>query len=452
MKKASLFFLLSTGVTLGLLISWKPDQGKIVWLSSLDLNKMSQGSDKPKINENAVGKPFSIAQKTFSKGVGTRARSYVWIDLGGTAEKFSAYVGIDDGTAKQALTISQNFKVLGDNKELWQSGPMHYRDQAKKVELNLKGIKTLILVVVNTSNTTNNLQADWADAQFLVRGQDPKTIAPPVEPAVIYTPKPGLTPKINGPKIYGCRPGNPFLYRIPATGKRPMVFTTENLPKGLILNPRTGIVTGAIKDKGEFIVTLKARNNEGNDSRIFKIVSGDKLALTPTMGWNTWYAYYGNISDKIMREAADSLISNGMADVGYQYVDIDDCWSNVEKSNDKKRIGPRRDINGNVLPNVNFPDMKGMNDYIHSKGLKTGIYSSPGPLTCATYTGSYNYEAQDAKQFATWGFDLLKYDWCSYGKVESSTTDEARQKSYRIMGRYYSSKSEILSLTFANME
>ena len=116
--------------------------------------------------------------------------------------------------------------------------------------------------------------------------------------------------------------------------------------------------------------------------RKLKIVAGEQLALTPPMGWNHWYAHYDRITDKMMREAADVMISSGMADVGYQYVNIDDCWMNAEKNSDPLRVGPLRDDKGNVIPNKHFPDMKGLTTYIHTKGLKAGIYTSPGPRTC----------------------------------------------------------------------
>jgi len=408
-------------------------QDKIIFLSTLDLSKMTQGSGNPKIDKNSDTKPLSIAGQIIRNGVGTQVKSCLWINLAGGSKKFSANVGIDDDTTKRFYSAAHNFQIVGDGKKLWESGPMHSGEPAKKVELNTKGIKTLILLVINTGMSTGNKQADWGDAFFAVTGQSPQTIDPPREPAIILTPKPGPGPQINGPTVYACRPGNPFLYRIPATGNRPMMFSAVNLPAGLKLDASTGIITGSVESGGEFAVTLSVKNNAGNASRVFKIKCGDKLALTPTMGWNDWYAFYGNITDKLMRAAADSLISNGMADVGYQYVDVDDCWSNAAKSTATDRAGPPRDKNGNILSNSDFPDMGAMANYIHSKGLKAGIYSSPGPTTCAGYTASYGHEAQDAQQFANWGFDLLKYDWCSYGRIESKTTDSARQKPYRLM-------------------
>jgi alpha-galactosidase len=129
------------------------------------------------------------------------------------------------------------------------------------------------------------------------------------------------------------------------------------------------------------------------------------LAATPPMGWNSWNHFACKVSDAVVRAAADALVATGMKAAGYVYVNIDDCWQG------------QRDGSGVIHPNSKFPDMKALGDYIHSKGLKFGIYSSPGPKTCAGYEGSYGHEEQDAKQYAAWGVDYLKYDWCSASEV-----------------------------------
>jgi alpha-galactosidase len=251
----------------------------------------------------------------------------------------------------------------------------------------------------------------------------------------IYTPAPKPQPRINGPLIYGCHPGNPFLYRIPCQGMRPIRFTVRDLPPGLLLDPTSGIISGIAPKTGEYNISIDAVNSKGKDSRKLKIAAGDKIALTPPMGWNHWYAHYDRITDKMMREAADIMISSGMADVGYQYVNIDDCWMNAPSNKDSLRVGPLRDRQGNMIPNRHFPDMPGLSAYIHSKGLKAGIYSSPGMFTCGNFSGSYQHEEQDARRFAAWGFDFLKYDWCSYGQIAGKDSSlEAFQKPYRKMG------------------
>jgi alpha-galactosidase len=228
----------------------------------------------------------------------------------------------------------------------------------------------------------------------------------------ILTPAPKPQPRLNNPLVYGCRPSKPFIYRIPCQGTRPIEFSVKGLPQGLSLNTQTGIITGTSPARGEYKLIIVAKNNSGSDKRSFTIISGDKLSLTPSMGYNHWYAHYDRITDKMMREAGDVIVSSGMADVGYDYVNIDDCWMNApEYKNDPSRVGPLRDEKGNLIPNSHFPDMKALTEYIHEKGLKAGIYISPGPLTCGRFAGSYGHEAQDARQFADWGFDFLKYDW-----------------------------------------
>jgi alpha-galactosidase len=251
----------------------------------------------------------------------------------------------------------------------------------------------------------------------------------------ILTPPPGPAAKINGPKIYGARPGHFFLYRIPCTGRRPIHFSAEGLPSSLHLDQDTGIITGKSPERqGEYGITLHAANEQGNSVRPFKLVVGDALALTPPMGWNDWYTYYDRITEKVVREAADTMIASGMADFGYQFVDIDDCWMRKPGSKDPMLTGPERSEAGAILPNGRFPDMDGLTAYIHARGLKAGIYTSPGPLTCGRFMGSYQHEQVDAQQFANWGFDFLKYDWCSYSQVAPHPTLEDYQRPYRQMG------------------
>jgi alpha-galactosidase len=144
------------------------------------------------------------------------------------------------------------------------------------------------------------------------------------------------------------------------------------------------------------------------------------LAKTPPMGWNSWNKFAGRVDDATVRTIADAMASSGMKDAGYVYINIDDTWE-----------GETRDANGNITTNKKFPDMKALADYVHSKGLKLGIYSSPGPNTCAGYEGSYGHEEQDAKTFAAWGIDYLKYDWCGARNIY---TEQEMQAVYQKMG------------------
>ncbi len=132
----------------------------------------------------------------------------------------------------------------------------------------------------------------------------------------------------------------------------------------------------------------------------------NSLATTPPLGWNSWNHFGSHITDAIVRQIADAMVSTGMQAAGYTYVNIDAYWGSTQ-----------RDSNGALLPNANFPDMKALADYVHSKGLKIGIYSSPGPTGCDNRMGSLGHEQQDANTFAQWGIDYLKYDWCSASGV-----------------------------------
>jgi len=129
------------------------------------------------------------------------------------------------------------------------------------------------------------------------------------------------------------------------------------------------------------------------------------IAATPPMGWNSWNHFFQKVTDADVRAAADVMVKNGMRDAGYTYVNIDDSWEG------------ERNAEGFIQSNSKFPDMKALADYVHSKGLKIGIYSSPGSRTCAKYPGSLGHEMQDAKTYAAWGIDFLKYDLCSYGDI-----------------------------------
>lgn len=249
----------------------------------------------------------------------------------------------------------------------------------------------------------------------------------------ILTPKPPLTPEIHGPKIFGVRPGNPFLYRIPVTGQRPMEYGAADLPEGLKLDRSTGEITGNVENRGEYLVTLRARNNFGTAERILKIVVGDKVSLTPALGWNSWNCFANSVSDKDIRAAADEIVKTGLINHGWTYINIDDSWSIMPDSKDSMIAGEQRDKNGMINSNKKFPDMKALSDYVHSKGLKLGIYSSPGPLTCAGYTASYKHELQDAEQYAKWGIDYLKYDWCSYANIAKDNSLGELQKPYYVM-------------------
>jgi alpha-galactosidase len=163
--------------------------------------------------------------------------------------------------------------------------------------------------------------------------------------------------------------------------------------------------------------------------------SGATVAQTPPMGWNSWNYFARKVDDAGVRAAADQIVASGMKDAGYIYVNIDDTWEG------------ERDTSGILHSNSKFPDMKALADYIHSKGLKIGIYSSPGPKTCAGYEGSYGHEEQDARLYASWGIDYLKYDMCSFSKIMQAQAPNDPAAQMRLMRDAYEKMGKALRST-----
>jgi hypothetical protein len=236
----------------------------------------------------------------------------------------------------------------------------------------------------------------------------------------ILTPKESPKPDITNASIFGAKPNNPFLFTLCATGERPMVFSAKKLPKGLILNAETGVISGVSPSKlGEYKVVFTAKNNLGKSKKTIKFVIGDQLALTPPMGWNSWNCWAMSVSADRVKQSADVLKKSGLANHGFSYMVIDDGWQG-------KNVLP----NGATSSNEKFPDMRNLSDYLHQEGLKFGIYSSPGKLSCGGLPTSFGREKEDAKQWADWGVDYVKYDWCSYSdelKTKQKEWTEAEQ-------------------------
>ena len=215
---------------------------KIVWLDELDLSTATQGYGTPKKNTSIDGNTMRIAGKTFERGFGTHAESSLIVLLDGKASLFTAFVGIDDEMKDHQPAVE--FIVNGDGKKLWSSGVMRLGEVAKPCTVKVSGVKKLELVVSDGGNGNYYDHANWADAKFEAIGVSGfATFNPVPSEPYILTPKASAKPKINSASVFGVRPGSPFQFRIPATGDRPMTFTASALPKGLILDSKTGLIT-----------------------------------------------------------------------------------------------------------------------------------------------------------------------------------------------------------------
>lgn len=239
----------------------------------------------------------------------------------------------------------------------------------------------------------------------------------------ILTPKAPDRVRINGADVFGVRPGSPFFYKIPATGKGMITYAAEGLPAGLTVDAHTGMITGKLDNKGDYSITLIAKNTLGTDRKKFTIKAGDLLALTPPMGWNSWNCWGLSVSDEKVKSSATAMIDKGLVNHGWNYINIDDGWE-----------APQRAASGEIVTNEKFPDMKTLGNFLHDRGLRFGIYSSPGERTCGGFLGSYRHEQQDADTYASWGIDYLKYDLCSYSDLLPKNASLADyQKPYFVM-------------------
>jgi alpha-galactosidase len=397
----------------------------VVWLDSLSMQSFSEGIRPVKERRNYQNDSMRIAGRYFDRGVGLQSVSVIPLQLDGRGLRFRSMVGADD-MGNPSLPVQ--FFVLGDGKVLWQSAPMRVGDPARSVDIDLRGVKRMGLLVIDTVGGISNKRtyANWAEARLdMTDGKPPRHI-PNDDPAEILTPPVASTPRINSASVFGARPGHPFLFRIAATGERPMTFGAQGMPHGLSLDPKTGIITGRLTERGDYRVRVTAVNKRGQAESTLKIRIGDTIALTPPIGWNGWNSWAHRIDAEKVIASAKAMVDKGLADHGWTYVNIDDTWQG-------RREGPLTALQ----PNEKFPDIKGMVDQIHAMGLKAGIYSTPYISTYAGYPGGssdhpnggethelikpnrqpfmrigpHRFEEQDAKQMAEWGFDFLKYDW-----------------------------------------
>lgn len=375
----------------------------------------------PQINQSVVWTPLTVNGVVYERGIGAHSISRMLYDLGGKAVSVSGLVGADDNNLYAGKL---QFKIIGDKKELWKSGVMQKGDPVKEFNVNLSGIDKVLLLVEECGDGIMYDHADWLNVKFVTRGDItpiPAWPKPVAKEKYILTPEAPETPRINNPLVYGARPGNPFLMTIMASGNRPMTFEASGLPAGLKLDTSTGFITGKTELRGDFKVLLKAMNEKGVAEKEITLKIGDRIALTPPMGWNSWNCWGLSVDDEKVREAA-RMMNEKLHAYGWTYVNIDDGWEAAERTKQ-----------GELLSNEKFPDFKGLADYIHSLGLKFGIYSSPGPTTCGDYLGSYQHEEIDARTWGRWGVDYLKYDHCGYHAVQKDSEEKTIREPYIVM-------------------
>ena len=397
---------------------------KSIFLDELEvIPYMLQDWGTPVKNKSILGSDFSVAGQKYYRGVGTHSVSRYMLRLDGKASVISGIVGADD---RNDYSGDIEFRILADGKLVWTSNIMRKGMPAKKFTVDLAGTKHIVLMVTEGGDGIMYDHADWLEVKIETSGEViPQTVYPEsiAKDKYVLTPKPKDIPRINSPKVFGVRPGSPFLYQVAATGKRPLKFTAYQLPEGLSINEETGMITGVLKESGRYYIVVRADNELGGDYRRVRVEVGDQIALTPPMGWNSWNCWGVNVDEQKVKDAAD-FMNRELINHGWSYINIDDGWEASARTKEGELVG-----------NEKFPDFKRLSDYVHSRGLKFGIYSSPGPRTCGGYLGSYGHEKADAKTWADWGVDYLKYDYCLYSDIVPQPTENLIKEPYILMGK-----------------
>lgn len=417
------------------------------YLDAMDLSDATCGAGRtPRPRHTVEGGPISLAGKVFQRGLGVHAPFEYKFFANGAATRFTANVGVDDDM-KDRPRASVRFLVLTDDRVAADSGVLRAGARVA-LDADLAGAKWVTLKVADAGDGYACDHADWADAAFVFKPGVKWGNALLSRQLGILTPPESPAPRINGPTVFGVRPGNPILYRLPVTGERPMKLAVEGLPEGATFDAATGLLSGAVSKPGDYALVFTAENARGKAKKNFTLKVGNTICLTPPLGWNSWNCWGQDVTDEKMRRAADAMVASGLADHGWSYIVVDDCWRTrpTEKEAGMKRpgwigeraymYGPARTADDLPCTNPKFPDMKAMVAYIHAKGLKAGLYSVPATVACCWTWGSFGHEAKDAATWADWGVDLLKYDWCTADRDWASAGDNrTRQfKAYKLMG------------------
>ncbi len=395
----------------------------IVYLDDLELDKIEVGWRAASKNKTLEGTPLTLNGKKYERGICGHAKLVALIKLSGKALAFDAVIGLDDAMAGRKFGGTAIIDIAVDGQTVY-ADTSRPGGVAKPVHLDLGGKQNLVLTVSALNANTNHTHFDWADAKFRMVDSTSKPViyVREAEAPYILTPVAGPKPRINGAKVFGVRPGSPFLFKVAATGLKPLRYEAVGLPAGLTLDPTTGQITGRLNTRGDYRAQITVSNTKGKATRELLVRCGDQIALTPPMGWNSWNCWGLSVNAEKVRATAEAMVAKGLIDHGWTYVNIDDAWQGKRGGKDMA-----------LQPNANFPDMKALCDDIHAKGLKAGIYSTPWVTSYGNHIGGstdkldgsrykaeasagrrigvYPFHLQDAKQWAAWGFDYLKYDW-----------------------------------------
>ena len=342
--------------------------------------RMKSGWEHPRAGKSVSGNPLTVGGTVYTHGVGTHAPSICKIATGGNARAFAAMVGVDDETDGNGTVV---FRVLGDGQVLAEVAAKG-GEAAQPIQADLTGVKKVVLEVTDGGDDNYYDHADWCEAVFTFKdGTRPLRAAEMTRQLGILTPPGDGSPRINAPARYGVRPGHPILFKVPVVGDKPMkieVSRAETQRKSnsdlsdrsanalnsktralasaseesefislcasaplreLKFDPENRLVSGSLSEPGDYPLVITAENAKGKAEKVMTLVVGDKIALTPPMGWNSWNAFAGGVSEAKMRIATDKIVELGLDEHGYSYVNIDDFWQKNPQNarSEERRVG-----------------------------------------------------------------------------------------------------------------
>lgn len=387
----------------------------ICWLDELDLTVVRQGWATATAGRTLDGNGLRLRGQRFERGIMLHAHAELLLRLDGRALRFKAVVGIDDEVGNQG---SAQLDLIADGTSVYTTDILRGNGAVAKIDFCVEGVRELILVARDGGDGIDGDHLTLGDARLEVLGPagEIKTAALPIAEPRYARVDPDRA-AIGGPRVVGCTAGRPFLYRVPATGRGRKRYTISGLPAGLGFDASTGIIEGRVRESAR--LTIGVECGSGRAEAELLIDARGELALTPPMGWNSWNCWGLDVTAERVEASARAMIDTGLADAGYSHINIDDGWS------------AERDRAGRIGTNEKFPDMRGLVDRIHGLGLRAGTYSSPGPKTCGGFPGTWQHEEEDARSWAEWGFDYVKYDYCTYGEVKGNDSQQDAIAAYR---------------------
>lgn len=394
---------------------------EIIALSSLDINLCTNGWGTIKRDKSIDGNTLTIKGQEYASGIGMHATGKVVVKLNGAVTAFHAVLGIDDEIGNQNYGANQarcfyNVVLRKQNGEEFvvSTGEISHGDGTAADIHITEGLSDYKYLVLEFDKGVNDGydHVDVANAYFEYVEQNS------TRPEMVN--EKALQTGLDCPTTVFSQPGVRFMHKL-RSNNTDLTISVKDLPAGLTFNEARCLVDGVIDAEGVYTYTVVT--TLGEDTKEIPVtltVSSNLQQPTPHMGWLSWNVVQGEISDEVVRQATDNMISSGLFDAGYNYVLMDDLWHGSREPGTNK---PRPDAG-------RFPNgVKVLADYVHSKGMKFGLYSDAADRTCAGAFGSFNYETIDANQYAEWDIDYLKYDYC-----HAPADVETARKRYTAMG------------------